>query len=193
MKKRNRFLQFPLKVLLLTSGEKITMRHSLESDKNIFKNFLKDLSEETQKKSGLHPLTEEKIKKVINNFYSSEMPRFVLINKSNIIVGYFLFSFVFPKEEVRRYRSYNISLVKEKSIRFAPVIADAYQNKGLGSAMMGEVLEIARSLGIQRIVLWGGTQEANTNAIRFYKKFGFKKAGEFEKRNMNNFDMHLEL
>ena len=51
-------------------------------------------------------------------------------------------------------------------------------NKGTGTALMTHCIEIARKK--QRQYIWLGVWEKNEKAIRFYKRFGFKKFGEHD-------------
>ena len=50
-----------------------------------------------------------------------------------------------------------------------------FQGLGLGRALVEKALETARAAGKQTV--WLGVWEKNGNAIAFYKKMGFSKAG----------------
>jgi diamine N-acetyltransferase len=50
-----------------------------------------------------------------------------------------------------------------------------FQGLGLGRAMVEKALEIARKK--EKKFLWLGVWEKNENAIAFYKRMGFRKAG----------------
>jgi diamine N-acetyltransferase len=50
-----------------------------------------------------------------------------------------------------------------------------FQGLGLGAAMVDRAVEIARRKG--KTVVWLGVWERNENAIGFYRKMGFRKAG----------------
>ena len=91
-----------------------------------------------------------------------------------------------------------MALDPDTTCTFAPVVADAYQSRGVGSALIPGVLDAARRLGFHHMVLSGGTRTANHRAIRFYTKAGFRKVGEFETQGQNgttigNQDMILDL
>ena len=79
-----------------------------------------------------------------------------------------------------------------ESCSIAPSVRDDLQSKGIGSAMMTFVVDIARSLGKRRMILQGGVQERNTLARHFYEKHGFLRAGEF-KTTITDIDMVLPL
>jgi GNAT superfamily N-acetyltransferase len=181
------------RILYLSDGEKFTFRLLLPSDSESFGNFLEGLTPEIRKRFAPHPLTPDEAKKICQTLKYSEILRFITVNIKREIVGYFILSFPFREEEISRYENYGLTIIDGKDVRIAPVIADAYQNKGLGSLMMKETIDVARHLELRYLVLWGGTQATNDRAIHFYNKFGFKKVGEFKKNDMNNFDMYMEL
>ena len=72
-------------------------------------------------------------------------------------------------------------------------MADAYQQRGLGSALFPRLVDAARRLGRRRIVLWGGVRADNPRAEYFYRKLGFVECGQFQTRDTNNYDMLLAL
>jgi diamine N-acetyltransferase len=180
------------KTLILPSGEHITFRPLLSSDSEIFGKFLEWLSEDTNKRFQPHPLTMQSARDICGKLdYQQSLP-LIALNDHNEITAYFILEFAFP-DNVKRYQTYGILISKEDDCRLAPVVADEYQNTGVGSIVMKQTLIVAALLDIHHIVLHGGTQATNTQAIHFYEKFGFKKVGEFEENNMTNFDMVTSL
>ena len=79
------------------------------------------------------------------------------------------------------------------TITFAPSVADAFQNSGLGSKMFSAILEDLKELSFKNIVLWGGVQATNTRAIHFYEKNGFTRIANFWYDNKDNIDMVLSI
>jgi GNAT superfamily N-acetyltransferase len=73
------------------------------------------------------------------------------------------------------------------------VIADAWQEHGLGSAMIPVITEAARQVGRRQIVLMGGVRDDNPRARHFYEKFGFVRVGGFVAGGVDNHDMILQL
>ncbi|MCB0522233.1 MAG: GNAT family N-acetyltransferase [Lewinellaceae bacterium] len=65
-----------------------------------------------------------------------------------------------------------------ESAEFAILIADAWQNKGLGNQMMDYMLEIARDKGILKI--FASVLRTNTHMIRMFKERGFELRSEEE-------------
>lgn len=169
----------------------IIFRPLLASDYNALGAFLESLSLETTKRFQPHPLTKEYANGICQQLdYHKSLRLVAVVNKQ--IVGYFLLDFYFGEEETR-YRRYDITLSQEFDCKIAPVVADGYQNSGLGSFMMEQTLHIARTLQRRYVTLSGGTQATNHRAIHFYEKFGFRKLGQYIKNNMKNYDMCVEL
>jgi RimJ/RimL family protein N-acetyltransferase len=56
-------------------------------------------------------------------------------------------------------------------------IADAYQGRGLGATLMGQVLDSIQSLGVQRLYLT--VVQDNHVAWQMYERRGFRRTGEF--------------
>lgn len=179
--------------LSLRDGETVMFRPLGSSDVTLFCIFLQELSEETSRRFQPHPLTIAAAEALCRNLDYEKTLRMLAVNRNLKVVGYFVLEFVFPNDERERYQRYGIELSNEKDCRLAPVVADKYQNTGIGSTLMARTIEISKLLDRRNIVLNGGTQATNERAIHFYEKFGFQKIGEFEESNINNYDMILPL
>jgi GNAT superfamily N-acetyltransferase len=108
------------------------------------------------------------------------------------IIAYALLKRGFLDHDAPRLQSYGLQLDAATDATFAPSVADAWQSKGIGSALLEYVIHEARNRGIRRIILWGGVQSGNAQAVRLYQKFGFRTLGFFEYYGENQ-DMILEL
>ena len=108
------------------------------------------------------------------------------------IIAYALLKHGFLDHDALRLQSYGLLLDAATDATFAPSVADTWQSKGIGSALLEFVIHEARSKGIHRIILWGGVQSGNPQAVRLYEKFGFRKLGYFEYYG-ENLDMVLEI
>lgn len=108
------------------------------------------------------------------------------------IIAYFLLKRGVWEGDAKRYEALGLPLDPATDATLAPSVADAYQDRGIGSLMAAYALETARGLGYRRVVLWGGVQAGNERAVHFYSKLGFRNVGEFF-TDKNNFDMILEL
>ncbi len=107
------------------------------------------------------------------------------------IIAYALLKTGFLEHDAPRLQSYGLQLDAATVATFAPSVADAWQSKGVGSSLLDFILDDARSKGINRIILWGGVQSGNQQAIGLYYKFGFRTLGFFEYYGRNQ-DMMLE-
>lgn len=107
------------------------------------------------------------------------------------IIAYFLIRQGFTPSDYTRYEKYGVILNRETDYTFAPSVADAWQNSGIGSQLFAFMLADLEKRNFQRIVLWGGVQATNERAVHFYEKHGFQHFGSFEHNGMN-YDMMLE-
>jgi len=112
--------------------------------------------------------------------------------------SYFILLLGVGDPTVERYRGHGVALDPGTTCTFAPVVADAYQNKGVGSALVPGVFDAARRLGFATCVLMGGTRTVNHRAIRYYEKAGFRTVGAFDTKSQDgatigNQDMVLAL
>ena len=98
----------------------------------------------------------------------------------------------FKTEHSLRFKSYDIELNPVTDCTFAPSVADSWQGEGLGGTMFSVIRHNLLTNGFQRVVLWGGVQADNLEALAFYEAQGFVRMGEFS-RNGSNWDMMLTL
>ena len=54
-------------------------------------------------------------------------------------------------------------------------VSESHRGKGVGSALVGYLLDFARKNQVKSLFL--EVRESNINAISLYKKFGFEKTG----------------
>ena len=87
-------------------------------------------------------------------------------------------SFSLPEgHEISRYAAQGITLDPDRTVRFGPCVADAWQGRGLAAALLPPTWSAARLLGRDRVVLFGGVDPANHRARRFYTRHGFTEVG----------------
>ncbi|HUU69202.1 MAG TPA: GNAT family N-acetyltransferase, partial [Planctomycetota bacterium] len=108
------------------------------------------------------------------------------------IIAYFIFMPGFGEHEQKRYHERGMPLAPATDCSVAPCLADDFQNRGLGSALMGKVLLIAKRLGYKRALLIGGVIATNLRAVHFYTKLGFRQVGTFS-TGIENYDMIMDL
>ena len=119
--------------------------------------------------------------------------RFVLA-QSNSIIGLLEYSFEITDGDAVRFGNYGFHLNRETDCRFAPCLADEYQNRGIGSAVFPRFAELARRFGQRRVILLGGVFRCNARAVRFYRKCGFRQVGQFcTSSGKESLDMILDI
>lgn len=113
--------------------------------------------------------------------------RLILRNKDNDpIVALVEFSFDLTAGDVERFATYGVGLGPETDCRWGLCVADQWQGRGVGTALAPASFEIARRFGREHVILWGGVQAANSTAVRYYRKVGFRETGRFT--NDDNID-----
>lgn len=180
--------------LKILNNEKIIFKPLENKDIKSLSKFLKDLSLETRKFYTCKNYNYSYAKELCDAINRYDKLRFIVLLKStNKIISLMEFSFDIPDGDHERYLKYGINLTKT-DCRFGPCISDEYQDKGIGSAILPSIIDIARKFGQKRIILWGGVLVCNKKAIHFYEKNGFKNLGTYENiENGTSFDMILYL
>jgi diamine N-acetyltransferase len=185
------------RTLQLASHAQVMVRPLLRSDGAALGAYFLGLSEETRRRFGPHPLDEVTADDLCATINVAEALRLVAVVPDAApleIIAYFILLLGVTDDERARYVQSGIALHSETDCTVAPSVADHYQNSGLGSFCFQHLIELARRLGRQRMVLLGGTQASNHRAIHFYAKHGFRTIGSFEEpAGVLNDDMLLEL
>jgi diamine N-acetyltransferase len=185
------------KTFQMASGAPVTVRPLLNSDTAALGAYFLGLSEETTRRFGPHPLDQATADYLCATINVAEALRLVAVvpgPAGDEIIAYFILLLDVTKYELARYAQCGIALHSQTDCTVAPSVADLYQNSGLGSPCFQHLIELARRLGRQRMLLLGGTQASNHRAIHFYAKHGFRTIGSFEYPvGVLNDDMLLEL
>ncbi len=185
------------KTFQMASGAQVTVRPLLSSDSAALGGYFLGLSEETRRRFGPHPLDQATANNLCATINVAEALRLVAIvpgPAGDAIIAYFILLLDVTEYELARYAHCGIALHSQTDCTVAPSVADRYQNSGLGSLCFQHLIELARRLGRQRVLLLGGTQASNHRAIHFYAKHGFRTIGSFEEpEGVFNQDMLLEL
>jgi ribosomal protein S18 acetylase RimI-like enzyme len=177
------------------AGEEVLFRPLAMDDTKLLGVYFINLSAETRDMFGPHPFDQKTADRLCEELDPRETLRMIGISEMEgrpRVVGYFLLRFGIPEGTIQRYRGFGFDLDDAQDCLIAPSVADDYQDRGLGSLLFRETIEIARREGRRHVVLMGGVRSVNERGIYFYEKFGFVIAGEFESRG-NNFDMYLTL
>ncbi|MEI8092117.1 MAG: GNAT family N-acetyltransferase [bacterium] len=179
----------------LENTEDIVLRPLEHTDIKILTNFLKNLSKESRKNYILNSYDERIAQEFSDAISRYDKLRFLLIKEStNTCIGIFEYSLDIPENDEIRFKKYNIQLDAEIDCRIGPCISDEYQNQGLGSIIFPYLIKIAKTIGKQRMILWGGVFSDNERAISFYKKKGFKPLGSFVNQDdKDSLDMIIDI
>lgn len=183
--------------LRLASGQPVVFRPLQEGDAPILGRYFLGLRDNTTKRFAPHAFDQATADRLCAELEPEQMLRMIATLQTDgqeQVVGYFLLYFGVGQGTQDRYQRLGIALDSRTDCEMAPSVADAFQDQGLGTLLMQQLLQIARQQDRRRAVLMGGTMATNSRAIHFYQKLGFRKAGEFEAPpGRYNHDMILPL
>lgn len=170
----------------------IAVRLIEASDTALLYQYLQNLSAETVKRFQPHPFDFSTVENICRNCAEENIFRFVAVANGEII-AYMLFKKGWVDEDRSRYMQRGQFFNEHKLITFAPSVADAWQNCGLGSAMYQQIEKQLQKAGYETIVLWGGVQALNNRAVHYYEKSNYQHLGSYYWNEMNNYDMAKRL
>jgi len=184
--------------ITLRDGRRATVRLLRATDVETLTAFFLGLSPDTRRFYGPHPFDRATAEKLCASLDPATTLRFIAIlddgGPNAEIIGYMILTRQIGESDLARYGD---RIRPEVCASFAPSIADAYQEQGIGTAMARHVLACARKLGLKQVILMGGVQARNERARHFYAKLGFQPQGEFWLHHggeeLLNYDMLLEL
>lgn len=169
-------------------GQQFYIRLLKQTDAAQLGHFFERLSKQTCQRYAPHPMTPSFAQSLCET-PSLLASRLIIYPANNQqIVGYFILDSFLPNQypdDAKRYQSYAMPLTSNSRI-FAPCMADAFQSQGLASAAMAFIKQYAATQAADKIVLMGGTQATNAQAVRFYQKNGFEPLGRFTTTNQSN-------
>ena len=179
----------------LPAGESVELRALRPDDASLLGRFFLGLSPDTRGRFAPHPFTVEQAEKLCAEINCEDTIRMIATTEKDgrpEMIAYFILIPRFSEEYRQRYENRGTPLNLETDSGIAPCVADAYQDRGVGSILMPRVMDVARRLRRKRMVLIGGVLAANERAFHFYKKLGFRHIGTFW-TDVENYDMILEL
>lgn len=110
------------------------------------------------------PMTLAALRKKFDSVQRKKMPFIVAENPTGQLLGY---AYVYPWKEKAAYR-----FTVENSIYLGP----ASTGKGLGKALLGELIERSRAAGLKEIIAVIADRGADAS-IQLHKNYGFKEVG----------------
>jgi GNAT superfamily N-acetyltransferase len=183
----------PAETIILKNNKTVLVRQLEPGDKQSLYNYLQLLSAESRSRFGPHPFDWPAIQAIFDQTDES-IKRYIAISEpANAMVAYMLIKQGMIEADQLRYAERNQCFDKHKTVTFAPSVADAWQNTGLGTAMAACIEKELRERSINKIILWGGVQASNLKAVNFYKKAGYKFIASFWYDEKDNYDMTKDL
>jgi acetyltransferase len=144
----------------LADGTRITIRPIRPEDAAIEQNFVRSLSSESRHfrfMHGLNELTQPMLVRFTHLDYDRELALIAVQENAEVET----------ELGVARY----VMNTDGESCEFALVVADEWQNRGIGTALMQALIEAARQRGFKRIE--GEILTENTNMRALVEKLGF--------------------
>lgn len=166
----------------------ITTRPLAVSDGLALAEFFHHLGPTTRRRYSPHPLDREIAQALCANLPIPNCERWV-VAVGDEIIGYLLLDRAIPAHDRQRYAGYGHSLDLQRDRLFAPVVADAWQGRGVMSAAMPVICAELLAADPCQLVLMGGVQADNDAARAFYRKWGFVEVGQFHWQGIDNVDM----
>lgn len=157
-------------VIRLDDGTEVTIRPIRPEDAEIEARFVRLLSPQS-KFLRFHSALQELTPSMLEAFVHNDYPDAVALIATTMIAG--------EEQEigVARYAR----PVGETAAEFAIVVADEWQGRGIGLALMQRLLQVADQAGIE--TLTGLVLRQNRNMINFVRSLGFdvcSVGGEFD-------------
>ncbi len=103
----------------------------------------------------------------------------LLLLGGDAILALVEFSFDLVAADIDRFAGYGTPLRPGCDCRWGLCVSDEWQGRGLGTALAAPSFDLARRFDRDRVILWGGVQQANVTAVRYYRKVGFTETGQF--------------
>lgn len=164
---------------ILISGEEVTIRPLEKGDADALFKYLGEFSEVTKRRFGPHSFEEAAIRAICDNLDPSDCFRVVCFAKGRC-VAYALLKLGLLEADAQRLLSYGLETSGQVFATYAPSVAESHQGLGVAELMLRYLEDKTREDNVTQIVLWGGVQQGNPRAVRFYEKNGFVKVGSFD-------------
>jgi len=175
---------------IILKNKKIVLVRELEpADKESLFNYLQMLSPESRSRFGPHPLDWATIQAIFDQPHESIKRYIAIRDTENAVIAYMLIQQGMIEADLQRYSQRNQFFDLDKTVTFAPSVADDWQSTGLGAAMSAWIEKELRDREINKIILWGGVQGSNLKAVNFYKKSGYQFLASFRHDEKDNYDM----
>jgi diamine N-acetyltransferase len=176
---------------IVINNHPLSLRRLLPSDIAALAQYGQQMSDATRSRFAPHPFDNETLRAM---YADGQMYRgYVAIEPDTVnIVAYAVVKLGYLEHDAPRLQGYGLSLHHATDATFAPSVADAWQGKGIGKCLLQLIKDELKDTAINRLILWGGVQANNEQAVQYYRRQGFVNLGSFE-YNGTNYDMVLPL
>lgn len=178
-------------IIQAKNNRQVLLRRLGPADFDKLSDYLFRLSAETVKRFGPHGFDRNTIADLFANSVNY-IGYIAQETETSEIIAYSILKLGYLDHDSFRLQSYGLTLDEATDCTFAPSVSDAWQSLGVGNSLFRFVLSALKTMGIRRIILWGGVQADNYKAVNYYNKNGFTTLGEFE-YNGRNYDMILDI
>lgn len=178
-------------ILKTKNNKQVVIRLYNPDDVEALYDYFQRLSPETKKRFGPHSFDKQSI----IEWYKSSVDYFAFVAlemETNKIVAYAIIKIGYLEHDSHRLRSYGIKPDQKTDCTFTPSVADDWQGMGIGNMLLQCLISALKTKGVKRIILWGGVQMENDNAVHYYLHNGFVILGQFS-YNGENYDMALDI
>jgi len=149
--------------------------------------YLQHLDAVTRSRFEPHPFTLNTLTAL---YYDEAYTGFILMeNKSTYIIGYAIIKLGYFEHDLTRLNSYSFFPDHYATAMYAPSLANEWRGRGMGKMVWEYVEDYLLHKQVKHVLLWGGVQETNSEAVLYYQKLGFQTLGRFEMNGMWNMDM----
>jgi len=182
-------------------GTAVIFRPLTAADAGILGAYFCGLSQDTINRYGPHSFDQAQADKLCAEINYNEIIRMIAVQGEGgdaSVIAYYIFQPYLSSVELERYASVGIALDLRQGCLIAPSVADAFQNRGLGTPLMQHMVAVAKRLGFSKMLLMGGVYLSNERAVHYYRKVGFRESGlVFELKpgqsSSLSYDMYIDL
>ena len=155
--------------------------------------YFEELSAAVRRVYGPHPLTAAHADVLCADLDYRLLLPFLAWTDGGDVAAYVVVHGGVRDGDRKRFIDHGQALADGECATIAPCVADRWQGRGVGSAVLAHVAGAMRRLKRRRLVLWGGVRGDNPKAQHVYRKLGFRRVGNFPADGVDNFDMDCNL
>lgn len=179
-------------MVIQTNKDGLLLRRLLLSDSGKLACYWCQLSDATRSRFAPHPFDIHSLQRLYADGQEAYRGYIAIDKHSQNIVAYAVVKMGCWEPDVTRLQGYGLTLNPATDASFAPSVADAWQGQGIGKQLLQYIKADLMDTEITRLILWGGVQYTNEQAVRYYHRQGFVTVGHFDYHGQNE-DMVLDI